>query len=125
MAAKLGNTRLLSRKSVELMTHDQLGKIGSDQAFGIGFGINGVKTPLAELGSPGEYNWGGFFYTAFSIDPKEQMIGSSWRSCIPPASLRLDRRSATCWPIRPSSTDVKRYEYQCDTENYLFCYFAL
>jgi CubicO group peptidase (beta-lactamase class C family) len=71
---KLGGTRLLSRKSVELMTHDQLGKISSDQAFGLGFGINGEKGPLAELGSPGEYNWGGFFYTAFTIDPTEQMV---------------------------------------------------
>jgi CubicO group peptidase (beta-lactamase class C family) len=71
---KLGNTRLLSRKSVELMTHDQLGKISSDQAFGLGFGINGEKGSLSDLGSPGEYNWGGFFYTAFSIDPTEQMI---------------------------------------------------
>jgi CubicO group peptidase (beta-lactamase class C family) len=71
---KVGNKRLLSRKSVELMTHDQLGKIDGNQAFGLGFGINGVKGPLAELGSPGEYNWGGFFYTSFSIDPTEQMI---------------------------------------------------
>ncbi len=71
---RLGNTRLLSRKSVELMTHDQLGKISSDQAFGLGFGINGEKGSLSDLGSPGEYNWGGFFYTAFSIDPTEQMI---------------------------------------------------
>jgi CubicO group peptidase (beta-lactamase class C family) len=71
---KLGGTRLVSRKSVELMTHDQLGKISSDQAFGLGFGINGEKGPLSELGSPGEYNWGGFFYTAFTIDPTEQMI---------------------------------------------------
>ena len=66
--------RLLSRKSVELMTHDQLGKIGPDQGFGLGFGIDGVKAPLDELGSPGSYNWGGFFYTSFTIDPKEQMI---------------------------------------------------
>jgi CubicO group peptidase (beta-lactamase class C family) len=73
-AGKLGNTRLISRKSIELMTHDQLGKISSDQAFGLGFGINGEKGPLSELGSPGEYNWGGFFYTAFTIDPTEQMI---------------------------------------------------
>ena len=28
-----GKMRLLSRKSVELMTHDQLGKIGPDQGF--------------------------------------------------------------------------------------------
>ncbi len=33
---KVGNTRLLSRKTVELMTHDQLGKIGPDQGFGLG-----------------------------------------------------------------------------------------
>jgi len=71
---KLGITRLISRKTVELMTHDQLGKAGPDQAFGLGFGINGVKGPMAELGSPGEYNWGGFYYTSFVIDPKEQMI---------------------------------------------------
>jgi CubicO group peptidase (beta-lactamase class C family) len=66
--------RLLSRKSVELMTHDQLGKIGPDQGFGLGFGVEGVKGPMDELGSPGSYAWGGFFYTSFTIDPKEQMI---------------------------------------------------
>jgi CubicO group peptidase (beta-lactamase class C family) len=71
---KVGSTRLLSRKSVELMTSDQLGKISPEQGFGLGFGVEGVKAPLSELGSVGEYNWGGFFYTHFSIDPKEQMI---------------------------------------------------
>src|SRR5262249_45890764 len=71
---KAGNTRLLSRKTVELMTHDQLGKISATQDFGIGFGVEGVKEPLQELGSPGTYVWGGFFYTGFSIDPQEQMI---------------------------------------------------
>src|SRR5579871_6609523 len=71
---KLGNTRLLSRKTVELMTHDQLGKMSPDQGFGLGFGVAGVKGPLGELGSVGEYSWGGFFYTGFTVDPKEQMI---------------------------------------------------
>ena len=71
---KAGSTLLLSRKSVELMTQDSLGKISPDQGFGLGFGVEGVKAPLSELGSPGAYNWGGFFDTGFSIDPKEQMI---------------------------------------------------
>jgi CubicO group peptidase (beta-lactamase class C family) len=52
------------------MTTDHLGKIGPDRGFGLGFGIDGVKGPLNELGSPGAFNWGGFFYTAFSIDPR-------------------------------------------------------
>ena len=88
---KSGNVRLLSRKTVELMTHDQLGRIAPDQAFGLGFGINGVKTPLAELGSPGEYNWGGFFYTKFNIDPKEDMITVFMAQLHPTGGLRLDR----------------------------------
>jgi CubicO group peptidase (beta-lactamase class C family) len=71
---RAGGERLLSRKSVELMTHDQLGRISPDQGFGLGFGVDGVKAPLSELGSAGQYNWGGFFYTAFWIDPQEQMI---------------------------------------------------
>jgi CubicO group peptidase (beta-lactamase class C family) len=87
---KVGNLRILSRKSVELMTHDQLGKISADQAFGLGFGIEGVKTPLAELGTPGSYSWGGFFYTAFSIDPKEQMIVIFMGQLHPTGDLTLD-----------------------------------
>jgi CubicO group peptidase (beta-lactamase class C family) len=73
---KLGDARILSRKSVELMTTDHLGavKSGGDFGFGIGFGISGVQGPLSELGTPGEFSWGGFFYTSFSIDPKEDLI---------------------------------------------------
>jgi CubicO group peptidase (beta-lactamase class C family) len=89
---KVGNTRLLSRKSIELMTHDQLGKIGPDQGFGLGFGIEGIKIPLSELGTPGAYSWGGFFYTAFSIDPKEQMIVVFMGQLHPTGDLTLDRQ---------------------------------
>ncbi|MGA7048439.1 MAG: serine hydrolase domain-containing protein [Candidatus Sulfotelmatobacter sp.] len=89
---KAGNIQLLSRKSVELMTHDQLGNISSDRSFGLGFGIDGIKAPLAELGSVGEYKWGGFYYTAFSIDPKEQMIVIFMGQLHPTGGLSLDRQ---------------------------------
>jgi CubicO group peptidase (beta-lactamase class C family) len=89
---KVGSTRLLSRKTVELMTHDQLGKIAADEGFGLGFGIDGIKAPLNELGSPGEYNWGGFFYTGFSIDPKEQMIVIFMAQLHPTGDLTLDKQ---------------------------------
>jgi len=89
---KMGNTRLLSRKSVELMTHDQLGKISSDMGFGLGFGVDGAKGPLSELGSVGSFNWGGFFYTGFSIDPKEQMIVIFMAQLHPTGDLTLDRQ---------------------------------
>jgi CubicO group peptidase (beta-lactamase class C family) len=89
---KWGNTRLLSRKSVELMTHDQLGKIGPDQGFGLGFGVDGVKAPLAELGTPGSFNWGGFFYTGFSVDPKEELVIVFMGQLHPTGGLTLDRQ---------------------------------
>ena len=88
---KVGNTRLVSRKSVELMTEDHLGKVSPDQGFGLGFGVDGVKSPLSELGSAGEYNWGGFFYTAFVVDPKEQMITVFMAQLHPEGDLNLDR----------------------------------
>ena len=87
---KAGRTRLLSRKSVELMTHDQLGKIGPEQGFGLGFGVDGIKEPLSELGSPGTYNWGGFFYTGFIVDPKEQMVVIFMAQLHPTGGLTLD-----------------------------------
>jgi CubicO group peptidase (beta-lactamase class C family) len=89
---KVGNTRLISRKSVELMTHDQLGKISPDMGFGLGFGVEGVKEPLTELGTVGSFNWGGFFYTGFSIDPKEQMIIIFMAQLHPTGGLTLDRQ---------------------------------
>jgi CubicO group peptidase (beta-lactamase class C family) len=89
---KLGDVRLLSRKSVELMTHDQLGKIAPDNAFGLGFGIDGVKNPPAEIGTPGEFNWGGFFYTTFSVDTKEQMIVVFMGQLHPAGDLPLDHQ---------------------------------
>lgn len=87
---KLGDVRLLSRKSVELMSHDQLGRISADQDFGLGFGIDGVKVPLRELGSSGSFGWGGFFYTTFSIDPKEDMIVIFMGQLHPTGGLTLD-----------------------------------
>jgi CubicO group peptidase (beta-lactamase class C family) len=87
---KAGNTRLLSRKSVELMTQDSLGKISNDFGFGLGFGVAGVRGPLPELGSVGEYNWGGFFYTGFTVDPKEQMIVVFMAQLHPTGDLTLD-----------------------------------
>ena len=88
---KLGNTRILSRKTVELMSHDQLGKIAPEMGFGIGFGISGVKAPLDELGSVGDLGWGGFFYTTFTIDKKEDMVIVFMAQLHPSGGLRLDR----------------------------------
>lgn len=83
---KYNNTRLLGRKTIELMTSDHTistpnfdGKaLLSIPNFGKGFGLGfSVVTNPAEtkmLNSRGTFGWGGAFGTYFQIDPKEQLI---------------------------------------------------
>jgi CubicO group peptidase (beta-lactamase class C family) len=88
---KLGDVRILSRKSVELMSHDQLGKIDHDFAYGLGFGVNGAKQPMDEIGTVGSFDWGGFYYTSFEIDPKEDMVIVTMAQLHPTGGLGLDK----------------------------------
>ena len=82
--------RLLSRKTIELMTSNHLPgnqdmvTMGSEGSFseirykGVGFGLGfGVNIDLADTqnsGSVGSYNWGGAASTFFWVDPKEELI---------------------------------------------------
>jgi len=76
----LDGQRLLSRKTVELMTSDHLGGIPSvtdllppGYGFGLGFAVR-LEAGLAPIaGSQGMYYWGGMGGTSFFVDPKEAM----------------------------------------------------
>ncbi|MEP7338055.1 MAG: serine hydrolase domain-containing protein [Acidobacteriota bacterium] len=70
--------RLLSRKTVQLMSSDNLGTIpgmGPGAGFGLGFAVSKSPGEAGMMGSPGEYNWGGAAGTKFWIDPQEELIG--------------------------------------------------
>jgi CubicO group peptidase (beta-lactamase class C family) len=77
---RLGTTRLLGRKTVELMTSDHLGTItgASDllppgHGFGLGFAVR-TQPGLAPFpGSVGTYFWGGAAGTTFWVDPAERL----------------------------------------------------
>jgi CubicO group peptidase (beta-lactamase class C family) len=71
---ELDGVRLLSRKTIELMTVDHVGDLWKNFGIGLGFGITQDLAEAGQVGSVGAYGWGGFFYTTFGIDPKEQMI---------------------------------------------------
>ena len=67
---------ILSRKSVELMTTDNLGDIAAafpGGGFGLGFGIVSDPGLGGQLGSPGEFNWGGAYHTSYWVDPVEKL----------------------------------------------------
>jgi CubicO group peptidase (beta-lactamase class C family) len=83
---ELHGTRLLSRKSVELMTDNAIGDlnlanyavVGQDlRGYGFGLGVRVRKSTGASgwLGSVGDYGWAGANGTYFWIDPKEELIG--------------------------------------------------
>ena len=72
---ELNGVRLLSRKTVALMTLNQLANMDVDFGFGLGFSVVRDESDLNEIGSVGRFGWSGFFFTSFFIDPQEQMIG--------------------------------------------------
>jgi len=73
----LDGARLVSRKTVELMTTDHVGKeipIYPGYGFGLGFAVRQELGKGRSLGSEGDYTWGGIFNTVFWVDPKEELI---------------------------------------------------
>ena len=67
--------RLLSRRTVELITSNQIGELNVGRnKFGLGFEIN-TAYGQAELGvSEGSFSWGGYFGTTYWADPKERLV---------------------------------------------------
>ena len=76
---ELDGVRILSRKTVELMTTNHTGDYGIWLAGpGYGFGLGyAIVTDLGPSGTPrseGSYYWGGAFGTIFWVDPSEELI---------------------------------------------------
>jgi CubicO group peptidase (beta-lactamase class C family) len=77
----LDGRRLLSRKTIELMTADHLGPITGapdlllpGHGFGLGFAVR-LHAGIAPVpGSVGQYFWGGLAGTTFWVDPAEEMF---------------------------------------------------
>ncbi len=77
---ELNGVRLVSRKTIELMTANHIGTHAmwptlAGYRFGLGFRVMTDPGPSAKLESAGSYGWGGAFGTYFWVDPKEWMIG--------------------------------------------------
>jgi len=82
----LDGKRILSRKSVELMTADHLRTIRYDregQGFGLGFSVVKDVGAYGAPSSVGEYGWGGAYHSNYWVDPKEQMVVVYFTQLIP------------------------------------------
>ncbi len=86
-------SRLLGRKTIELMTAnhlpDELIPIQVQPhtlhgcGFGLGFRVLVDATRAGVLASKGEFGWGGGASTSFFVDPKEQLIGLLLTQLVP------------------------------------------
>lgn len=89
---ELDGTRILGRKTVELMTVDHLNDLpnplyANGYGFGLGFAVAQDLGRMAEPGSPGEFNWGGAAGTRFWVDPEEELIGVYMVQILPHSGL--------------------------------------
>jgi len=75
---KFDGKRIISRKSIELMTTDHLDQATFEWTKGTGFGLGfSVLTNLGlrgEYGTLGEYGWGGAYHSSYWVDPKEELL---------------------------------------------------
>ena len=74
---ELDGVRIVSPKTVELMTADHVGReipVHPGYGFGLGFAVRQEIGRGNTLGSRGEYNWGGIDNTEFFVDPEESLL---------------------------------------------------
>ena len=75
---KYGDLQILSRKSIEIMTKDNLTEglfPYAGMGHGLGVQIVNNRAKLSVLGSNGELQGGGAYRTEYWVDPQEDLIG--------------------------------------------------
>jgi CubicO group peptidase (beta-lactamase class C family) len=79
--------RIISRKSVELMTVNHLGAVqfpwDKGTGFGLGFSIVEDLGLRGVLGSEGEFGWGGAYHSTYWVDPGEELVVVYFTQLIP------------------------------------------
>ncbi len=94
---ELDGVRILSRTTVETMMRNQVGDLwgGGDKVYGLAFGVVTEKGQAkGGAGSPGTFDWGGYFNTQYFADPEEKTIGILMKQTQGTAS------DATGWQFR-------------------------
>ncbi len=85
---ELDGTRILSRKTVELMTTNHVGeKYRPGLGFGLGYRVVLDVGAMGEHSSVGEFGWGGAYHSTYWVDPSEQLVVVYMTQLIPAGGL--------------------------------------
>ncbi|GAB4130529.1 MAG: serine hydrolase domain-containing protein [Acidobacteriota bacterium] len=91
----LEGVRILSRKSVELMTSNHVGDKFGDRGFGLGFWITEHVGRSGQMGSVGAFGWGGAYYTTYWVDPQERLVALLMCQLLPARDMDLHPKFST------------------------------
>lgn len=81
---ELDGTRLLGRKTVELMTVNHLwGEYAEGLGYGLGVSVVENLGRTQSLGSEGSFGWGGAANTWFMVDPREELVAVFMTQLVP------------------------------------------
>jgi CubicO group peptidase (beta-lactamase class C family) len=95
-------TRLLSPKTVELMTVNHVGTLFAENwpgspgmGFGLGFDVIEDLGRSGRYGSRGAFGWGGAYHTTYWVDPQEELVALLMVQLLPAGNLDLQPRFRT------------------------------
>lgn len=88
---ELDGARLLSPKTVQLMTTNHVGDLYSNGrlGFGLGFEVTEHVGRAGRPGSVGEFGWGGAYHTTMWVDPAEQLVAVFMSQLLPVGSANV------------------------------------
>jgi CubicO group peptidase (beta-lactamase class C family) len=90
---ELDGVRLLSPKTVELMTSNHNGSLYQEGRFGFGLGFE-ITEHVGRSGRPGsvgEFGWGGAYLTQYWADPKEQLVAVFMTQLRPAGTINIQQ----------------------------------
>jgi CubicO group peptidase (beta-lactamase class C family) len=90
----LDGVRILSPKTVQLMTANQVGSLHDDgrAGFGLGFEVIEDVGRAGKMGSPGAYGWGSAYYSSYWVDPSDKLVAIFLSQLLPAGDLDLQAK---------------------------------
>jgi CubicO group peptidase (beta-lactamase class C family) len=91
---ELDGVRVLSPKTIELMTVNHIGTLYTSPGRGFGLGFETVDDlgRSGRYGSEGEFSWGSAYFSRYWVDPKEQLVAIFMTQLLPSGGSDLQEK---------------------------------